>query len=286
MTPQVWSERQDGPWYACVYAAYLAALAVAGHARWPLGVFTNAERWAFEASQTIKPQGTSGNFTAADQAAATRYGPSRVLRAAADLAVLLATPGLVIAVAGSNDRLVTRLRRWQPAYTGGHAATIVTLGPAGLLWLDPLAPMSYAGEPISAAELMAWWNANPVRYFRVGELTVTTVTKTLLTPARAVRFAAGTYRGYDPTSLLPTAIVTIAAAGSSALAAASVVIAPAPPWAPTGALLIANGALVGRYVPTAGLTLAPAPPPPPLDCAPAVAARDAAWRLALGKVAP
>jgi len=289
---KVWSERQEGSWYACTYAAYLTALVIAGHQRWPLGAFTNAERWAFEASQTIKPQGASGNFTACDQAAANRYGPARVMRTVTDLRALLATPGLILAVAGLNARLVARLRHWQPAYADGHAAAIMTLGPAGLLWLDPMAPMGYAGEPISAAELLTWWNGNPVRYLALRELTVTTITKTIF-PSRVVSFAPGTYRGYDPATLLATKSITIGAGGSSAHATAHAVFAPTAPWgAALGeALLIVDGGVAGCYVPTVpGLTLAPAPPPPAADCttpvANALAARDLAWRTALNLVKP
>jgi hypothetical protein len=132
---------------------------------------------------------------------------------------------------------------------------------------------------------MTWWNGNAVRYRRVGELTpMTTVTRTMLIPPRRASFAGGrTYLGYDPTSLLKTASVPIAAGGSSATAAATVTIAPPPAWAADGkALLMADGALAGRYVPIAGLTLGSAPDP----CAKAVADRDTAWRAALSAVKP
>jgi len=284
-TYKVWSEREaTSPWYACVYAAYLTAQVAAGHGRFPLGAFTTTERKAFEASQTIKPIGASGNFSAADQAARNRYGPGFVMHSATDLAALLARPGLVLAVAGLNSRLVTRLRHWQPSYTAGHAAAIVTLGP-GLLWLDPLAPMGYLGEPISASELMTWWNKTAVRYLAIGELAVQTVTLTPFAPTRTAHFAGGrTYLGYDPISLARSGTVTVAAAGSSAACAGVGLITPAPAWAPDGKVWkIANGALMGRYVPVAGITVDPAPPP---DCTAAIATRDLAWRAALGKVAP
>lgn len=287
--PTVWSEREPGGWHDCVYSAVLMAVAGGGYA-FGATLNTDAEREAFERSQTLRAPEAGGNFTAADQATTNRYGIQ--LHPTSDLAGLLARPGLAIAVAGSNDRLPTRLRRWDPTFSGGHAATVVTLAPAGLLWLDPEAPMGYAGEPISAAELLAWWNKAGVRYVALGELAPMIVTLTLFPAPRKVAFAGGrTFVGYNATTLARAKQLAVGAGGSSAAADASVLIAPPPAWAPDGrALRISSGYFAGTYLGLGGLTLSPAPPPPPPDCSgpveAAVAARDVAWQTALGKVRP
>ena len=94
---------------------------------------------------------------------------------------------------------------------------------------------------------------------------VTTVTLEVFSPLRQAAFIAGTYRGYDVNTLLQTAVVTIGAAGSSALASAAGQIAPPTAWAPDGLIFkIANGALAGRYVARQGISVPPSLPPP--DC--------------------
>lgn len=290
--PRVWSEREPGGWHDCVYSAALAMIAAAGFDSFPLGAFTDAEREAFERSQTIKEPEKGGNFPAADQAAANRYGVT--LHASLDLAALLARPGLAIAVAGVNAHLPARLRRWDPSYVGGHAATVITQAPAGLLWLDPEAPMSYAGEPISTAELMAWWNKAAVRFLALEELAMAAPGhKSKSAPIGSVVLGAGhalispsdTIHGRYPQAgglrldvygildlVNPTTGVPIDIDGHSPPLNGrdQVYDCDAPGFGASAYLLRADG----TYTPNVP------------DCAGAVTARDAAWKLALAKVTP
>jgi hypothetical protein len=287
----VWSERESGGWHDCTFSSVLAVLAAGGFERFPLGAYTDPEREALERAQTIFAPEKGANFPATDQAITNRYGLA--LHDSTELAGLLARPGLAIAIGGVNARLATRLRHWDPTFAGNHAATVITLAPAGLLWLDPEAPMGYPGDPISAAEVTTWWNKLAVRYLALGELAaVTTITLTPFVPPRPVSFTGPrTYLGYDPASLAQSGRVTIAAAGSGALAAAAGTIVPAPAWAVDGRVLhILNGGLAGKLVALAGIGVGAPPPAPAPDCSAAVGEaltlRDAAWHAALAKVAP
>ena len=43
----------------------------------------------------------------------------------------------------------SEIRRWDPDFTGGHAVCVVALGNDRFQWLDPLAPMKFAGDVVS-----------------------------------------------------------------------------------------------------------------------------------------
>lgn len=65
-------------------------------------------------------------------------------------------------VCGFYKDLPTRLRRWSPVFTGGHAAYVQGISATERLWFDPLAKgdASYGGEPISLDELWGFiWTA-------------------------------------------------------------------------------------------------------------------------------
>ena len=157
-------------WHDCWLAARMSELRAAGF-RFPLTDLVR-EREALERAQTlVKPETNSGTppMAAADAAIASRYGLTD--HASSALEQLLARAGLAITAEGVNARLPARLRHWDPAFAGTHQACFVT-GAGTVTILDPEAPMGYAGDPITAAEVLSWWDRSAVRFLAVGELAV------------------------------------------------------------------------------------------------------------------
>lgn len=179
MQPVVWSERDEpngAPWRDCTYSAGLMALVHAGELDYPLGIYTVAERQALERADS-RPDETGANAGNLDEAIRVRYNRT-LRRATLPLAQLLQVPNLAVIVPGSLGAFPAghMLRRWDPAFTGGHRLTILT-GPGGpvVRWLDPLAPWKFEGDEVYATDVVkfnAGYPADELRYTVADEFTV------------------------------------------------------------------------------------------------------------------
>jgi hypothetical protein len=277
-TLAVWSEREYRPppnagWHDCWVSARLQELAAAGYA-FGAAAFTDAEREAAERAQTLVAPEGPGTFEAGDQFLARRYQLTD--HRATDLAALLRIPALAIAAIGVNARLPARLRKWDPAFAGDHMATVITRAPGvEPTFLDPEAPMRYAGDPITYAELLAWWNRGQVRYLAVGELEVPPVWTAHITPIDLlVTVPAGT-----PILTGPGVPASFATTGVNVLHVFGKVV--------DGALTfyvyaLGAGGLRVFDAKRASSTASPST----AAVAAALKARDLAWRTAIAKVSP
>lgn len=276
-----WTERYEPAptkgWHDCVFCAYLAALEAAGLPQLA-GVDRIAEREALERSQHIWAPETGADLAAGQVAVQNRYHVTP--HSSSDLRGLLAIPGLAIVAAGMNSRLPTRLHHWDRAYQGSHAVTFITRQGDWQLILDPEAPDKYAGDAISTAEAVRWWDTKPVRYWRLDELggAMRTVTITEWPEPRRWSVAPGGHvDGYALATVAPVRSHTWSdAAGSGASADALVRVDGVMVGAiPAGKYYrVIDGYFAGLYVPTNQVTLQPAPADPLRD-----AAQDAVDRL-------
>lgn len=148
----VWSEVDPAltSYDACTWCSILMVVVASGFTAFPLGAYTHEERRAFRGSDSRL------NFSGGVDAAVARYGVSIVSPAPytqAGLQAALATPGKAYAVAGqlANFPAGHPIRRHDPGFTGFHAVCVIPKGNGEVLWLDPLAPMNYAGDTIPAA---------------------------------------------------------------------------------------------------------------------------------------
>lgn len=162
--PKVWSERRPGSWDQCTEGAYLMALVYGGWRDFPEGIYTDAERNALDASTPPDPPAGGSTFPLVDTGAKRRYGVTlhRIPDGTkAELARQLDIPGQGFAIAGSLAAFPPghRLRRWDPAYEGGHAVAVVSLGDGLCWWGDPLAPMGFDGDRVTTAHVLqfAWY---------------------------------------------------------------------------------------------------------------------------------
>lgn len=161
--PQVWSEREQNPaapgWHDCWVSGALMTLFYGGFDRFPLGRYSDAEREALERSQTVVAPETGGNNVATLAAVNKRYGVTfkhLTDHSASSLQVALGHVGWGMSLAGMNSHFPVGARVWDAAYKGAHQVCIIPLGGGAVLWLDPEAPMGYAGDRISATAVLAW----------------------------------------------------------------------------------------------------------------------------------
>lgn len=159
----VWSEREQNPqapgWHDCWVSGALMTLVYGGFARFPLGLYADAEREALERSQTIVRPESGGNNVATLAAVNKRYGVTfkhLTDRSATSLALALGHVGWGMSLAGMNSRFPAGARVWDAAYQGAHQVCVIPLGGGKLRWLDPEAPMGYAGDIINASEVLNW----------------------------------------------------------------------------------------------------------------------------------
>lgn len=178
MSALVWSERESNPaapgWHDCWISAGLTMLVASGFDRFPLGVYTDAEREAAERSQSIFPPEVGGNHDASDVALRNRYGVSTHRLADgswAGLRAALSAPGRAYQVAGSYARLRPDLRGWDPSFTGNHDVAVVTRGGGLVDWLDPLAPMRRPPVAVDVDTVLRYaFVPSDARSLGVGEL--------------------------------------------------------------------------------------------------------------------
>jgi hypothetical protein len=160
-TPKVWSERNDpnapgGAWRDCTYSSGLMMLVAGGWTKFPLGAYTVVEREALERSDN-QPDETGASQDDLKLAIKNRYGIS-VGRPPWGIAEGVKHTELALSLQGSNKNLpyTHTLRRWDRSFTGGHEVCIVPLGNGKCLWLDPEAPMGYAGDVVDNATVIKW----------------------------------------------------------------------------------------------------------------------------------
>jgi hypothetical protein len=152
---QVWSEVDPSlrSYTDCTWCSILMAIVGSGFDAFPLGAYTHAERRAFRGTSAIL------NFSGPVAAAQARYGIT-VVRPAPyspeELRAALRIPGRVYAVAGrlANYPAGHPRRRWDPTFAGFHAVAVQTFGNDLGRWLDPLAPMGFAGDSIDIDEVV------------------------------------------------------------------------------------------------------------------------------------
>jgi hypothetical protein len=163
---RVWSERLEpagGGWKDCTYCGGLMALVFGGFTKFPLGAYTVKEREALERSDS-QPDETGASLDDLILAVHTRYGIAWAKSRTSVLASHHDRDDLAFVVQGQNGNLPTghRLRRWDPTYTGGHCVTVIPTGDGThLRWLDPLAPMGFAGDVTDWATVMKWIGSMP-----------------------------------------------------------------------------------------------------------------------------
>lgn len=151
------SERESGPWICCapcsgaMVAHYVvgtpASLTFAHRIRSSIGLPHAGGLKPSELRAGVKA--ATGGLLELEVIPVTRDAIAEQLRA-----------GWAIAVALTAGKLPTRLRRWSPAFAGGHMAVLAGISAAGESWgwWDPLAPAGWAGEWIAPGDVMpALW---------------------------------------------------------------------------------------------------------------------------------
>jgi len=153
-------------------------LVYAGFRRFPLGAFTAEERNALEMSD-LEPDHIGANHVITDVAIEARYGvgmrtPPTGRWSKTELRAELSATGKAYAVAGKYGLLPTsplNLRRWDPSFTEAHDVCVVPLGGGRVRWLDPLAPMRFAGDVIDVETVLRYaFLPNDARWLRENEL--------------------------------------------------------------------------------------------------------------------
>ena len=150
----VWSEVDPAltSYTDCTYCSLLMVLVASGFMAFPLGIYTHEERRAFRGGDARL------NFAGGVASAAARYGVTIQSPFPYDqqgLQAALAAPGNAYAVAGrtANFPAGHLIRRWDPAFAGFHAVCVIPQGNGQVLWLDPLAPMGFAGDTVSVTDV-------------------------------------------------------------------------------------------------------------------------------------
>lgn len=181
--PKVWSEHHGafrdatGRVRDCIYAANLMVLVFAGFRNFPEGAFTPEERNALE-TEDDRPDNTGATHTDSDVAIQRRYhvtmrkppGPTERWTAK-QLRAELNRVGNAYAIAGQYNRLSDHLRRHDLNFLGNHDVCVVPLGNGQVRWLDPLAPMGFAGEDVAIDTVLDYANIdNDARWLKKDEL--------------------------------------------------------------------------------------------------------------------
>ena len=164
---KVWSERTEpntphGELRDCTYSAGLMGLVFWGFDKFPLGAFTIAEREALERSDD-QPDETGAGLGDLVTAIKRRYSIILAISRISLLARLHDRTDLGFVVQGVNGNLPKGhdLRRWDPAFTGGHAWFVHPEGNGEVRVYDPEAPMGYGGDVVPWATVTKWIGSMP-----------------------------------------------------------------------------------------------------------------------------
>jgi hypothetical protein len=261
----------DAKWEDCRFDAAVEWLRAMGRDIPP----THAEAEAIRAAAGLQPTGGSRHEDLV-RGVMRRYGfaiPSQVEGAEALLAAM--PPGTCAIVDGSLGNFVYghRLRRWQPGFTGGHAVYVEHTADDVWLWCDPLAPVGYQPDRVSATEVRAFaWRGvvGKVAYTQGGQQDMyPIVTREAFAAPVAWRVKAGwTLRGYDPAQ--PGKVVKEVTFEKDSVAHATARVAvrwvgvdPAKAPIPRGApfLEVSNGVFAGLLIVAGQVLLDPLPDP-------------------------
>jgi hypothetical protein len=221
-----WSERpelHDSRLHDCGYSAALTCLVAAGFANFPHGIFTAEEREALERADDRANEGPQ-NAGDVDQATTRRYGKT-LHELDVALKDALQRRGTIVSLAGSYAGFPKghRLRRWDPAFIGGHRIAVAVRSDGSLLWLDPEAPMNYAGDVVTAAEVLVFADGvsqDQQRFVRFDEFApppppvTVRFGATALAKPRRYRLTAGRWLRSSP-ALVPSNHVTSVSAGAT-----------------------------------------------------------------------
>jgi hypothetical protein len=159
---EVWSEREDGDWEACVATAYAMALLYGGVIM--PAPYTQAERERLEV-RADEPQ----DLNATDARALEVYGAKlRPASVTSSLSAFLGRPGMGFTATGTGSPI------YDPAGTYTHEVMMVGKTATTLTVYDPLAPPGAAPVDRSVSQMAVWathgLGPNDVREIRQGEL--------------------------------------------------------------------------------------------------------------------
>lgn len=262
----------DARWEDCQWCSLVMFLRA-----WGMDIpATHAEAEALRAASGEPPTGGS-NLGDARRGVLARYHvtlPDPLPDAAATRKAMV--PGTVALVNGSMGSFSagSTYRRWDPAFSGGHAAVAFRLDDRdGVWWDDPLAPTgTYQGEWMTQdnlAKFQGAWDAlvAPIGARRADMLVVVTRVPLAGGP-RTWRTRPGTVlSGYDPAR--PGSAITTRtwSAASAATATARVSVSfpgnPSPPVPHGGPFLeVKDGLYAGLLIPEARVDLDPDPATP------------------------
>ncbi len=181
------SEREPGSWTTCFWCSAVE-LARFCHD-------TTIAHTLTEAKALRSAAGVPAGPARADQVRTgmlRRYGWNGTVAVGFDaLWTALKPVGAAAAVTGSMGAFPAghSLRRWDPAFAGGHAVFVIHADTGDRVWwCDPLAPTTYQGQWVSKADLKKFVNGMPNAWNIVGQKKVVPVVKTL-TVAQVARIA-------------------------------------------------------------------------------------------------
>lgn len=247
----VWSEVDPAltSYTDCTYCSILMVVAASGFTAFPLGLNTHPERVAFRGGDPRL------NFAGGVDRAKARYGitiQSPAPYSKEGLRAALMQSGRAYAIAGrtANFPAGHTLRRWDPTFSGTHAVAYIPDGLGVGQWLDPLAPMGYAGQNVTVSQVVDTFCTgvfpNDARFLTLGDA----MPKIDLIsypdgPHTCNIPAGGTVQGWSDTALVKTQTFPT---GSSFPADCQVKITSPQP--PTGIFYHCTaGTFAGLYVP-------------------------------------
>lgn len=154
--PVVWSEREYPHYRDCAFSMALDLLVFSGFTNFPLGIYSTAEREAFErAGSHVAETGTS--IAQVHENLKNRYSLDfPALDVPIDKALTHIGTGLGLFGINGNLPQGDSWRRWDPSFTGIHAVSVYPLGNGVSRVLDPEAPMGFQGDIVSNTKILRW----------------------------------------------------------------------------------------------------------------------------------
>jgi hypothetical protein len=150
--PVVVSERTtDGHWWACTWCAAVAGARLHSGGKVP-GTYREAQLLAGHGGDPNLYDGSTTEHLLRACNARYHFGWKAETLSKEARSEWLQTPGHGAILSVIAAKLPSRLRRWDPRFTGGHRVTIFTNARGHVVYLDPLAPQGYAGDEVTAAD--------------------------------------------------------------------------------------------------------------------------------------